>query len=109
MTPKNEPRKDETPATFAELKPPGYWSATLNRSVEVRMVHGPEALALQRRVRAWEKLARASDACRREGAAWQRAIAEFETELDTLDTLWVNWPRGVLTVGPMALRQRLRL
>jgi hypothetical protein len=87
MTPKNEPRKDETPATFAELRPPGYWSATLNRSVEVRMVHGPEALALQRRVRAWEKLARASDACRREGAAWQRAIAEFETELDTLDTL----------------------
>jgi hypothetical protein len=29
-------RPDETPKTFAELKPPGYWSKTLGRFVEVR-------------------------------------------------------------------------
>jgi hypothetical protein len=39
MTSKNEPRKDETPVTFAELRPPGYWSATLNRFVDARDVH----------------------------------------------------------------------
>jgi hypothetical protein len=76
MTSKNEPRKDETPATFAELKPPGYWSATLNRFVEVRMLHGPEALALQRRVEAWGKLARASNA---------RDVHDACAELDDLD------------------------
>jgi hypothetical protein len=29
---------DETPATFAELKPPGYWSATLGYFVPVQRV-----------------------------------------------------------------------
>jgi hypothetical protein len=29
-------RPDETPKTFAELKPPGYWSKTLGSFVEVR-------------------------------------------------------------------------
>ena len=32
------PRPDETPATFADMKPPGYWSATLGYFVPVRVV-----------------------------------------------------------------------
>jgi hypothetical protein len=35
-------RPDETPATFAELKPPGYWSATLGYFVPVRCVSDEE-------------------------------------------------------------------
>jgi hypothetical protein len=35
-------RPDETPATFAELKPPGYWSATLGYFVPVRVVSDDE-------------------------------------------------------------------
>ena len=34
-------RKDETPATFGELKPPGYWNG--HRFVEVRRVSDEEA------------------------------------------------------------------
>ena len=29
-------RPDETPKTFADLKPPGYWSKTLGYFVQVR-------------------------------------------------------------------------
>ena len=45
---KSDPRKstvaerpDETPKTFAELKPPGYWNG--ERFVEVRMLSDAEA------------------------------------------------------------------
>ncbi len=41
-------RLDETPKTFAELKPPGYYSATLGRFVGVRRVTAAEFWAKHR-------------------------------------------------------------
>jgi hypothetical protein len=35
-------RPDEMPAAFAELKPPGYWSARLGYFVPVRIVSDEE-------------------------------------------------------------------
>jgi hypothetical protein len=37
----NYERPDETPVSFAEMKPPGYWSKTLGYFVEVRAVSYP--------------------------------------------------------------------
>jgi hypothetical protein len=42
-------RPDETPKTFAELKPPGYWSALLGYFVPVTMETDEEFWARQPR------------------------------------------------------------
>jgi hypothetical protein len=36
------PVLDTTPKSFADMKPPGYWSGTLGRFVEVRQVSEAE-------------------------------------------------------------------